>query len=203
MSFSVRRALLDTAACALYPLYSLYAGTVPFRVAGAEWNPHHKEKDVNTIYVFWHSKTFLLLPLCRDLNISVLTLLDWKNVLYDKICRLFGYKTVPVTSFESAAMELKNILEGGRSVALALDGPKGPAGKAKRGALHLARTTKRPIVAVRIEYAKSFRLGWRWDRYEIPLPFFRASFSNCGPFNVDDTNLEEIEARLLAHLGEP
>ncbi len=199
----LRRALLHVVAGVLHPFYSFYARTIPFRMVKGELNPDLLAPGTNVIYVFWHSKTFLMLPLCRDLNIGVLTLKDWKNVLYDNLCRLYGYKTVPVTSFEGAAVELKNLLDSGYSIALALDGPRGPAGVPKRGAFHLSRTTGKPIVAVRVEYTRSVRVRSRWDQYELPLPFAAATFSNYGPIQVSDENLEETEQRILAHLDRP
>ena len=191
---------LHAIACIIKPFYSFYSRTVRVRIVNRELSPPGLPPGKNAIYVFWHSKTFLLLPLFENPNIGCLTLLDWKNVIYDKLCRLYSYHTVPVISFRSAGVELKSLLDGGFHIALALDGPKGPAGNLKRGALHLSRTTGKPIIPVNVQCEKSFRLPWRWDRFEIPVPFTAATLSYGEPMQVDDDNLEEIEKKILAHL---
>ena len=65
---------------------------------------------------------------------------------------------------------LMALREGGRP-ALAVDGPRGPAGKVKRGAEHLAVAEGLPVVFGRVR-AKGWRAG-SWDRFLVPWPFAR------------------------------
>ncbi len=200
MLFRLRTAALHAIAHLLRPFYWLYCKTVRLTVIHEELSPERLESKTNAIYVFWHAKTFLLLPLYQNPKIGALTLLDWKNVIYDKLCRLYHYHTVPVINFQTAGVELKTLLDNGFHIALAPDGPKGPAGTFKRGALHLSRTTGKPLIALNVRYEKSFRIRSRWDNYEVPLPFTRATLSYGTPMQVDDENIDEVEKKVIAHL---
>lgn len=170
-------------------------------ITNSKYLPQHLPKDLNVIYVFWHSKTFLIMPYCRDHKIGVLTLLDWKNYFYDKLCAVFGYQTVPVRDASGAARRLKEMLEGGSSIALAVDGPRGPIGTIRPGAIYLSQKTKKPIIAINIRCEKSLRIRNRWDKYEIPVPFTRTFFTVSDPIYPAGKNTEEMRAELRERLG--
>ena len=154
----------------------------------------------NPVYVGWHSKTFLFIPMYRNQKIGILTLLDYKNRFYDSMSRFFGFQTVPVTSPQRATLRLVQLLKEGSRIALAVDGPYGPRGAVKPGAVYLAQKTGRPIVPMRIEVEKSFRLEWRWDKYEIPFPFTKATISFEKPIYVTDPS-GDTESKIKTALG--
>ena len=181
--------------------YLGYYKTVRLRVVNPEFSPRQIAPGLNVVYVTWHSKTFLLLPFCRGLRMGILTLLDWKNFFYDKLSRLFQYQTVPVTSVPRATIQLKRLLEKGCHVAIAVDGPKGPLGQIRPGALYLAQKTKRPIVVTTVVAEKSYRIQKRWDRYEIPLPFTKATVTFSPPIYVDLLNPRQTESKIREFLG--
>ena len=170
-------------------------------ITNSKYLPQKLPKGLNVIYVFWHSKTFLIMPYCRNHNIGVLTLMDWKNYFYDRLCTVFGYRTVPVRDASSAARRLAEMLENGYSIALAVDGPQGPTGAIRPGAIYLSQKTKRPIVAINVKYEKSLRIEKRWDKYEIPLPLTRTFFTVSDPIYPAGKNAGEIEAELREKLG--
>ncbi len=163
--------------------------------------PDRTFRDAATIYVFWHAKTFLILPQYRNLRIGVLTLLDFKNLFYDKLCGFLGYQTIPVTSEVRATIRLKRLLEASFHAGIAVDGPKGPAGIIRPGALYLSQKTNRPIVAMKVTCEKSFRIESRWDRYEVPYPFSKASIVLSQPMQVNKDNWPEIEEKIKEFLG--
>ena len=177
----------------IYLFYLWYIATLKIISINNELPPQNRALGRNVIFAFWHSKTFALMPHCRDAKIGVLTLLDWKNIIYDKVCQLYGYQTIPVTSLQKATVRLKKILEEGCAVGLALDGPRGPAGVAKPGAFFLAKTTGKPIITVNVKASKSFRIKSRWDQYEIPLPFSEVVISFSEPFKVAPGDEEKFE----------
>ncbi len=182
-------------------LYLTFARSVKERADAPNlWDPRQKKNSENAIYVFWHSKSFILLPAARKLNIGILTLGDWKNKIYDALCRSFGYQTMSANDAPTAALSLRNLLENGHSVGIALDGPKGPVGKMKPGALSLAVSTGRPLIAVDVCIENSFRLRWRWDQFEVPLPFTKAQAHFSQPIRVNDSNIKEVEKMIYQHL---
>jgi lysophospholipid acyltransferase (LPLAT)-like uncharacterized protein len=205
LSERIGRLLAFPPALALWALYGGYYSTVRRKVINDRYAPGGAGMNGNAVYVFWHSKTFLAVPFGRSRRVGILTLLDWKNLIYDQICRLYGYQTVPVRSRGAAAVRLRELLEKGKglNVVLALDGPKGPAGVIKPGALYLAAKTGRPIVCVSIRLERSLRIRSRWDRFEIPLPFTRAVGTFHEPFHVLDGGWEEARQRIRQELGDP
>lgn len=181
-------------------LYSSYCATIRIEEINSDFFPQNFNSGRNAIYAFWHSKTFLLLPYCRNTNMGILTLFDWKNLIYDKISQLYGYQTVPVTSPQRAAVRLKKLLEKGDHIGIAMDGPHGPAGHMKPGVIFLAKTTGVPIITMDVRVDKSFRINTRWDRFEIPMPFTRATISLSAPIRVTENNENEVEKAILSSL---
>ncbi len=74
-----------------------------------------------------------------------------------------------------AFVHLVRALEQGTSVAVALDGPKGPYGVIHEGALQLARLTGVPILPFVARPSRAKVLA-TWDRTVVPLPGSRVSF---------------------------
>lgn len=183
-------------------LYVVYHKTIRANIPNRRVEPVSLSPGKPCIYVFWHAKTFLILPRFAGHLIGVLTLLDFKNLFYDRLCRSFGYQTVPVYSNERATVSLKKLIESGYSIALAVDGPKGPPGKIRPGALYLAQKMGAPIVAVRIRCHKSLRARWRWDSYEIPFPFSQAEIIGSEPFRVTPENSSALASEIRAFLGD-
>jgi lysophospholipid acyltransferase (LPLAT)-like uncharacterized protein len=184
-------------------IYLFYYKTLKIQILSPGLSPQKVSSRENQIYIFWHSKTFTILPYCRGSKSAILTLLDWKNLFYDALARGLGYGTVPVTSEARAALALKERLERGFHIGLAVDGPRGPRGRMRPGALYLAAKTGRTVISVRVHAEKAFRLKDRWDHYEIPFPFSRVRIQFNNPHHVADINLSEIEAKIISELGEP
>lgn len=183
-------------------IYLLYAATIELRTTtvNSRYHPRNLASDFNAIYVFWHSKLFMIMPMGRNSHMGVLTLLDWKNFFYDKLCRFFRYRTISVTGNSSAARKLKEMVDDGFSIALAVDGPAGPAGVVKTGAIYLAQKTKKPIITVDIKFAHSIRLRNRWDKFEIPFPFTRTTLIIGDPIDPNGRSIEEIRAEIKMRL---
>jgi lysophospholipid acyltransferase (LPLAT)-like uncharacterized protein len=86
---------------------------------------------------------------------------------------VFGFPLVRGGSSRGGAEALRRAEEGltrGLSPVLAVDGPRGPAGVPKPGALRLAVSARRPIVVVRVAASRAWRAR-SWDRLMVPWPF--------------------------------
>ena len=200
LSEALWKAALFFPALALWLLHAAYAATVRWRILNERFTPRCLPPGKNVIYVFWHSKLFVL-PLYGSFRgMAALTLLDWKNRIFDQICKFYRIRTVPVRSDAASTLALESLLNQGYHVALALDGPRGPACKIRPGALYLARKTGRPIVCVNLRLNRSVRLLRRWDRLEIPLPFSRGVAALSPPIEVNERNIEEARRKILEAL---
>lgn len=84
-----------------------------------------------------------------------------------------------------------------------VDGPRGPAGIAKRGVIVLARETGLPIVPGNWWATPHIEFG-SWDRTIIPLPFARMVFAfepaMHVPPDADDATVEALRVELTARL---
>jgi len=183
--------------------YLFYALSIECRTTtvNPQYHPRKLSAGSSAVYVFWHAKLFMIMPTCRNSRVGVLTLRDWKNFFYDKLCRAFGYITIPLTSDFSAVRKLRKLLDDHSSIGLAADGPRGPAGVIRPGAVYLAQKTKRPVITIDIKFKRSFRLRKRWDALEIPLPFSQAILTFGEPIYVDGKGITEISAELKSKLG--
>jgi lysophospholipid acyltransferase (LPLAT)-like uncharacterized protein len=89
------------------------------------------------------------------------------------------------------------------SAGLIVDGPRGPAGIAKRGAILLARATGLPIVPGNWWATPHVEFG-SWDRTIVPLPFARMVFAfepaMHVPADADDATVETLRVELTARL---
>ena len=115
------------------------------------------------------------------------------EILTDIVTRL-GYSTVRGSGSRGArrvVIQLTRKLREGVDVALAVDGPKGPAFEAKAGAVLLAKLTGCAIVPV----AACTKTYWRfqsWDRFRLPLPFNRALICVADPITVPENASDEM-----------
>lgn len=94
-------------------------------------------------------------------------------------------------------------LEEGSIVGMTPDGPRGPAGVAKIGAVKLAALTGAPILPAAYSASMGPRLK-TWDRFLLAAPFSRLAFAARPPVHVerttDATALEAARAHLETEL---
>ncbi|MCS7277804.1 MAG: lysophospholipid acyltransferase family protein [Aquificaceae bacterium] len=121
-----------------------------------------------------------------------------------------GYRVVRGSSEEGkpqkggrvGLLKLIKVLREGHTVAITVDGPKGPYGKVKAGIILLAQKTGVPIVPIYVDFDWYIRLN-TWDRLIIPLPFSKARVRIGMPLWVmpeDDVEVkrEELEEVLFS-----
>jgi lysophospholipid acyltransferase (LPLAT)-like uncharacterized protein len=97
-------------------------------------------------------------------------------------------------------------LARGAIVALIPDGPRGPAGEAKAGAVELAASSGALLFPVSASASRSRRMTG-WDRMMIPLPGARVTCVVGEPFTfpagrLDKTAREQARALLESRLSE-
>lgn len=91
-----------------------------------------------------------------------------------------------------AFMGLARQLREGRSVGVAIDGPKGPFGAIHDGVFQLARLTGAPIMPLVAQPARFRRLG-TWDRTVVPGLFTKVHFVHGPLLHLPrQSGLEEI-----------
>ena len=104
-----------------------------------------------------------------------------------------------------ALIEMVRFVRAKRAAAFTVDGPRGPRGVAKNGALILSKKTGQPVVPICFT-AEKFWTVKSWDKLRIPRPFSRALVSLGETFPIrertDDAELEQSRQRLQTALDQ-
>jgi len=96
-------------------------------------------------------------------------------------------------------------LKDSRLAAHVVDGPRGPAGQVKAGAIRMAHASKAAIVPVYVSADNAWYFN-SWDRFMLPKPFSRVvlrfgAVINLAPIG-DDKDFE-MQRRQLEHTMRP
>lgn len=145
-----------------------------------------REARVPTVCALWHGTLLSLLWRHRHQNTTILVGRHRDAERLAGTARRWGYRVVRGSSTRGAIAGLAGImrvLRDGGEIALAPDGPRGPAGVAKPGAIAAAQRTGAAIVAIGVAASPCWTLA-SWDRFVIPAPFARVRIAYDAPFHV-------------------
>ena len=173
------------------------------------WEEKPKINTHKKIYALWHGHALGVALFGINKGVYVLVSRFRDGELTGRVLKTLGYKIIRGSSEEGrkgkgareGTIKLLEVLKKGNSVAITVDGPKGPAFKAKRGVVFLAKKTGAPIVPITVHFDRAIRLN-SWDKFIIPLPFSRA-FVRLGdeivvkPDDDIDKKTKEVESALL------
>jgi lysophospholipid acyltransferase (LPLAT)-like uncharacterized protein len=162
-----------------------------------------KEEDPGgpVIYAFCHGHQLPLLRYPRPRPTAALVSLSRDGSLQARVLGLLGFRILRGSSSSGGAAALKTCLEwlgGGGDLALAVDGPRGPAGKTKPGVLFIADRAQAPIVPVACSASRGTRLRRAWDGFLVPAPFARVPILSGEIFRPWEK--EWTDERKLAYL---
>lgn len=198
-----------------YALIRLLVPTVRIRITNQHIPDSLLEEGKGIIFAFWHSDLVMTMHHGirenRKRRIFIMTSLSRDGELLARLLRLFGFGIVRGSTSRAAVQglhQLKKRLDEGYSVAVAVDGPRGPRHQVKPGVALLAKASGCPIVPFAILTSRAIRLR-SWDRCEIPLPFSHceAIFGKPIPLSpeTDHATLHaicrQLEATLLRMKG--
>jgi lysophospholipid acyltransferase (LPLAT)-like uncharacterized protein len=124
----------------------------------------------------------------RDLRHASFSTRGFRGTVITTLLRLSGAPVrvfpLPEESDRAASRDLALRLAAssaaGFSLVVTPDGPFGPYRVAKPGALMVARAAGIPVQPWAVSVRPAFRLGRRWDRQLVPLPFSRIRV-HAGP----------------------
>lgn len=130
---------------------------------------------------------------------------DWAT----EVAEALGGKVVRGATGRGGSRALAELLRALPSddgpLALVVDGPLGPAGEAKPGAVLCAARTGRPLRAVAAAARREVVLGSTWSRLWLPLPFSRVVVAVEEPLPVGEApgraSREALARELSARLS--
>ena len=127
-----------------------------------------------------------------------------------KWCELVGLKTIRGASGENGNQALKlmkEFIEKGGSVFIAVDGPAGPSQVMKRGCVDLARETGVPIIPVSCSCENGHVMRRRWDKAFYSSYFDRIQIYYGPPLFIpekcNDTDALKIATEALNQSSPP
>ena len=159
------------------------------------------------LFALWHGQSFPVFFWAQHRKLCLLPVESWRGDTVAYLAERYGYRSIRLLEKGTPLERSKNLselikaIQEGYEVAIAVDGPPPPLvdRKAKPGILYLSRKTGLPIVPVGIGMKRKIILFWRWDRYEIPLPWSEVEIVFGKPFTATEkTTTEELERWLLA-----
>ena len=169
----------------------LLRSTWRIRLAGPE--PRYDSGPL--VFCFWHGRQSGLLAHPRPRPVAVLASGSADGALQARILGRLGFLVRRGSSSRGGAAGLKALVDavrGGADAALAVDGPRGPLGLVKPGAVALARRTGARLVPITFRAARAWVFPRAWDRYLLPKPFAEVEIVRGPPLPVgqlDDTAL--------------
>ena len=152
----------------------------------------------NMIYAFWHGRQFLLFHSHRNTGIVIPASESRDGEIQARILKSFGFDVVRGSSKrkgDRALLGLVDRLRKGKSLALAVDGPRGPIYEAKQGVTYMAGKLNKPIVPVMTGAKRFWLLEKIWDKYLLPKPFTRGVIMYGEAIVVNGIGEEELEMK--------
>lgn len=172
------------------------------------------ERGAPAIGAFWHGRLLLVPKLWRTLQemaggarpaYAMVSAHGDGELIATALDRL-GVPPLRGSTGKSGAKVLriaKAEIKAGACMAIAVDGPRGPAGHVHPGAVYLARETGVPVVPLSGSVRPHRRAG-SWDRMLVPLPFSRGVLIAGAPLwvpaDADAAALQTFRARLTDEL---
>jgi len=177
---------------------SLWSRTVRIRFVNKAVPDRLAAEGKNIIYAFWHGRQFLLFHSHRNTGVVIPASESRDGEIQARILKYFGFDVVRGSSKrkgDRALLGLVDALRKGKSLALAVDGPRGPIYEAKQGVTYMAGKLNKPIVPVMTGAKRFWLLEKIWDRYLLPKPFTRGVIIYGEAIVVNGISEEELETK--------
>jgi len=128
------------------------------------------------VAAFFHEDQLPLVALHRHMRMVGMASLSRDGQLLSDVVQRLGYRVIRGSTSRGTLRvgraALRALQQEGASLALAVDGPRGPRRKVQEGAVAFAAMAGRPLVFLAVHAAPAWRAR-SWDRFLVPLPFAR------------------------------
>jgi lysophospholipid acyltransferase (LPLAT)-like uncharacterized protein len=161
------------------------------------------------VLAFWHGTQWPLLAWRRRRRTVVLVSLSKDGTMQSRVLTLQGLRVVRGSSSRGGARGLAQLVRAMKrdaaDAAFAVDGPRGPRGVVKEGAVVAARASRGVVVPVTGSVRHGIVLGTTWDRFLVAWPFTRVDVvlgAPIDPARVVDARGKVEEALALLNAGD-
>jgi len=170
---------------------------------GTEYFERFRDRGKPVIFVSWHGQLLSLVHCHRREGIVLLVSEHADGEYLARVIERNGFGTARGSSTRGATKGLKGLVRAARAghdLGLTPDGPRGPPGVLKPGALAVAQITGLPIIPIGVGASHGWRLR-SWDGFLIPKPFSKVSVEYLPPtFVPRDASRRDLE-ELAAQIG--
>ncbi len=158
------------------------------------------------VFAHFHEDEIALLGIYSGRKMNVLVSLSKDGDLMTRFLKSLGYCVARGSSSRGGAAGLLSLIRqvqaaplGG--VGIAVDGPRGPRRRAKKGIFKLAESLEAPIVAGVAVTNKPFVFKKAWSRAFLPLPFSTIQVCYSEVISAEDVkkSVERDDFALLSH----
>ncbi len=163
-----------------------WGATLRVRLPGGLPPPFVQPELGPAIYAFWHECLFPMTWYCRGRDIGTLISHHADGEAIARAVARMGYRPIRGSSTRGGAgamQEMTAAVAAGISMAITLDGPRGPRGIAKPGALYLAHATQTPVYIIHVHMPRAWTFN-SWDQFQLPYPGSAITAVWKGPYRV-------------------
>lgn len=162
------------------------------------------------VLAFWHGTQWPLLAWRRRKRTVVLVSLSPDGGLQARALAIQGLRVVRGSSSRGGARGLAAVVRAmkreGADAAFAVDGPRGPCGVVKGGAIVAARATGGVLVPMAGAVRRGVVLRQTWDRFAVAWPFTRVDVVLGPPVDPEESrdargDIQRALARLNGELA--
>ena len=182
---------------------SLHRATLKTRRVHFDRYLELKARGVPILFALWHGRMFLSIQAHRHEGIVTMASRSKDGEIIARWLERNGYEVVRGSSSRGGSEALRDMVRrvrAGKTAALTVDGPTGPARVVQPGIIHLARLTGAWILPITFSSDRPRFLG-SWDRYLTPLPFSGNVVLYGEPFPIgQETSDGEAADRIAAAL---
>lgn len=174
----------------LYRFIRIYSWTFRLTVENEkDWLDYLKGGGV-VLLCTWHQQFFSAIRYFQKYKIfkpSIMISQSSDGEIIAGVAKLTGWHTARGSSSKDGRKALSNIIAKLKETKLAahiLDGPRGPAGEVKAGAIRLAHAADAVIVPFHVTVKNAWYFN-SWDKFFLPKPFSRVSLHFGKPIKFD------------------
>jgi len=177
---------------------SIWSWTLRIRYVNRAIPERLMSEGKNFIYAFWHGRQFILFHTHRNTGVIIPASESRDGEIQAGILKHFGFDVVRGSSKRKGDRALLGLVDGlrkGKTIALAVDGPRGPIYDVKQGVTYLAGKLGKQIVPVATSARRFWILEKIWDKYMLPVPFTSAVIMYGEPIIVNGITEAELELK--------
>ncbi len=164
----------------LYWLIRLYSSTFRISVQNEKTWADYLENGGSVLLCTWHQQFFSMISYSAryiKYKPSIMISRSQDGSIIAGVAQKIGWNTVRGSSSRGGFTALRGMIKELRKSKLAMhiaDGPTGPAGQVKAGAIQMAHAANAAIVPYYTSADKAWYFS-SWDRYFIPKPFAKVT----------------------------